>query len=202
MEDGGNCMKDIRKIFLTGLLVLIPIVGTLALIGWLFNLVDAVFRVPIEKIIGFRIIGIGFILTICIICATGVFATNYLGKEIIRFVEEILSKIPLVNTIYLSLKKLIDTMFMKKTSEFKNTVLIQYPSKGIYTIGFVTEDAYEEIEEKAGEKMKSIFIPTTPNPTSGMFVMVPIKDIVPLDLSVEVAIKMIVSGGILLPDKK
>lgn len=195
-------MKTVRRIFITGLLVLIPIVGTISLIVWLFNIVDSIFRVPVEKIIGFRIIGIGFILTISIIFATGVFATNYLGKEFIHLIEKMMSRIPLVNTIYLSIKKLIDAFCMKQKGDFKSTVLVQYPSKGIYTIGFITADAPNEVSEKVGEKMKSIFVPTTPNPTSGMFIMVPTKDIIPLDISVESAIKLVVSGGILLPERK
>lgn len=195
-------MKRIRKIFITGLLVLIPIVATITLIGWIFNGVDSIFRVPLEKIMGFRIIGIGFILTIIIIFSTGVFATNYLGKEFIHFVEHTLSKIPLVNTIYLSIKQLIDTLFMKQRDAFKSTALVEYPSKGIYTIGFVTSDVHDDISEKVGKKMKSIFIPTTPNPTSGMFIMMPVDDIIPLNITVEAALKLVVSGGILLPESK
>lgn len=194
-------MKTLRKLFFTGLFILVPIVATLSLIVWLFNIIDSIFRVPIEKIIGFRIIGIGVALTIGIILATGVFATNYLGKEMIHFVEKALSKIPLVNTIYLSIKQLIDTLFMKQREAFKSAVIVQYPSKGIYTIGFITADTPSAISEKIGEKMKSVFIPTTPNPTSGMLVMVPLKDIIPLNIPVEAAIKLVVSGGILLPDQ-
>ncbi|WP_165916166.1 DUF502 domain-containing protein [Marinisporobacter balticus] len=194
-------MKKIRKIFITGLFVLTPIVVTSMLIGWIFNTVDSIFRVPIEKIIGFRIIGIGFILTMIIILGTGVFATNYLGKEFIHFVERALSKIPLVNTIYLSIKQLIDTILMKQRDAFKSTVLVEYPSKGIYTIGFVTSDAHRDISEKVGKRMKSVFIPTTPNPTSGMFIMIPEKDVMPLNITIDAALKLVVSGGILLPEQ-
>ncbi|MCT4605269.1 MAG: DUF502 domain-containing protein [Marinisporobacter sp.] len=195
-------MKALRKIFITGLLALIPIAVTISVIIWIFNMVDSIFRVPLEKIIGFRIIGIGFILTMFIIFGTGVFATNYLGKEFIQFIERTLSKIPLVNTFYLSIKQLIDTIFMKQRYAFKRTVLVEYPSKGIFTIGFVTADVPLEIAEKTGQKMKSIFIPTTPNPTSGMFVMISEKEITSLNISVEAALKLVVSGGILLPEEK
>ncbi|QXM05702.1 DUF502 domain-containing protein [Crassaminicella indica] len=194
-------MKTIRKIFLTGLFVFIPIGVTISVIIWIFNVVDSIFRVPLERIIGFRIIGIGFILTILIIFGTGVFATNYLGKEFIDLIERTLSKIPIVKTVYLSIKQLIDTIFMKQRYAFKNTVLVEYPSKGIFTIGFVTADAPLEVSEKVGENMKSIFIPTTPNPTSGMFVMISQKNITPLNISVEAALKLVISGGILLPEK-
>ncbi|WP_199873074.1 DUF502 domain-containing protein [Inediibacterium massiliense] len=194
-------MKNIRKMFITGLLVLIPIVVTVSLIGWVFNKIDSIFRIPLEKIIGFPLIGVGVVLNLIIITITGFFATNYLGKQIICFVEKTLTKIPLVNTIYISVKQLIDTLFLKQRDAFKSAVLVQYPSKGIYTIGFITGDTSSEISSTLNQDMKSIFIPTTPNPTSGMLVMIPKNDIIMLDISIEAALKLVVSGGILLPDK-
>jgi len=193
-------MKELRKIFLTGLLVVIPIAGTLSLIVWLFNTVDSIFRIPIEKIIGFPIIGIGVVITVSIIFVTGIFATNYLGKKIIHLTDKTMRKIPIVNAIYTSMKQLIDTVFMDQKNAFKSVVLVQYPSKGIYVLGFVTASAPEAICDKVGETMKSIFIPTTPNPTSGMLVMIPEKDIIYLNMQIDMAIKLVVSGGILLPE--
>ncbi|WP_129596780.1 DUF502 domain-containing protein [Anaerophilus nitritogenes] len=195
-------MKNIRKMFVTGLLVLIPIVVTISLIGWVFNKIDSIFRIPLEKIIGFPLIGVGVILNLIIITSTGFFATNYLGKKIIYFIEKTLIKIPLVNTIYISVKQLIHTLFLKQRDAFKSAVLVQYPSKGIYTIGFITADTPIEISKNLDKDMKSIFIPTTPNPTSGMFVMIPKSDIIVLDISIEVALKLVVSGGILMPDQR
>jgi uncharacterized membrane protein len=190
-------MKTLRKTFFTGLFILIPIIITLSLIVWFFNRVDAIFRGPIEKMIGIKLIGIGILITLSVIFITGMIATNYLGKKIILFMEKTISKIPLVSTIYISIKQLIDTIFMKRNDAFKNVVLVEYPSRGIFAIGFITADAPENVSKKVGEKMKSIFIPTTPNPTSGMLIMVPVKNIIPLDMPVEVAIKLVVSGGIL-----
>jgi len=195
-------VRDVRKIFLTGLLVLIPIVGTISLIIWLFNMIDSIFRVPIENILGFRIIGIGVVLTVLIVFWTGVIATNYLGKKMIYLVDKMICKIPMVSIIYSSIKQVIDTIFMKKKDDFKSAVVVQYPSKGIYTIGFVTADAPDEICQITGKKMKSIFIPTTPNPTSGMFVMIPEKDIMILNISVETAVKLVISGGLLHLENK
>ena len=193
-------MKKIRKIFLTGLLVIIPIAGTISLIFWLLNIVDSIFRNPIERIVGFPIIGIGVVITVSIIFLTGVIATNYLGKEMIHLTDKAMRRIPIVNSIYTSMKQLIDTIFMEQKNAFKNVVLVQYPSKGIYVLGFVTSNAPEIICNRVGEAMQSIFIPTTPNPTSGMLVMVPENEIIYLQIPIDTAIKLVVSGGILMPE--
>lgn len=193
-------MKVLRKLFITGLLVLIPIAGTLTLIFWLLNIVDAVFRVPLERIFGFPLIGIGVVITLALILLTGLFATNYLGNKIIHWADGAMRKIPIVRPIYISIKQMIDTVFTDQKKAFKSVVLVQYPSKGIYTLGFITSTASEMIMEKTGKIMQSIFIPTTPNPTSGMLIMVPEEDIIYLSMPVDAAIKLIVSGGILLPE--
>ncbi|PAB58923.1 DUF502 domain-containing protein [Anaeromicrobium sediminis] len=200
MKNNKMQIKDARNIFFTGLIVLIPIAATFFTIVWLFNVVDSFFRDPLQKILGFRIVGIGVILTLVIVFWTGLFATNYLGRKIIDFLEKSICKVPLVSMIYSSIKQIINTVFTEKNNNFKSAVAIEYPSKGIYTIGFLTADAPRVITDITNEKMKSIFVPTTPNPTSGMFVMIAEKDIVYLGLSVDAAIKLIVSGGIITPD--
>ncbi|AOT72156.1 DUF502 domain-containing protein [Geosporobacter ferrireducens] len=195
-------IKHLRNIFITGLFVLVPIFVTLSIVIWLFNRIDAVFREPLELFLGFPLVGIGVILTILIILITGFISTNLLGKKIILFTEAVFKKIPLVNTVYISMKQLTDTLFTSQKNAFKSAVLVEYPSKGIYVIGFITADAAEEINLKTQSDLKSVFIPTTPNPTSGMLVMIPEEDIQFLDLSIEAAIKLIVSGGILLPENQ
>ncbi|MFT9496242.1 DUF502 domain-containing protein [Anaerosolibacter sp.] len=193
-------MKHIRGIFFTGLLALIPIVGTLSIVGWLFNRIDLIFRQPLEQLIGFPLVGVGIILTLLIIFVTGVISRNYLGRKLIHIAEAVLRRIPLVSTVFVSMKQLVDLIFTDQKSAFKSAVLIQYPTKGIYAIGFVTSDAPQEAKTKADRNLKSIFIPTTPNPTSGMLVMIPEEDTMKLDMTVEAAIKMVVSGGILMPE--
>jgi len=193
-------LKHIRGIFFTGLLALIPIVGTLSIVGWLFNRIDLIFRQPLEQLIGFPLVGVGIILTLLIIFATGVISRNYLGRKLIHIAEAVLRRIPLVSTVFVSMKQLVDLVFTDQKSAFKSAVLIQYPTKGIYAIGFVTSDAPQEAKAKTDRNLKSIFIPTTPNPTSGMLVMIPEEDTIKLDMTVEAAIKMVVSGGILMPE--
>lgn len=194
--------KEIRKIFLTGLLVILPLALTMILIIWILNRVDIIFRQPIEALIGFPIYGLGLAITLVLILAAGIIARNYSGYKMLTFTELILGRIPLVRTIYFPIKQLTETLYGSKNTAFKKAVLVQYPTKGIYTIGFITADASDEIQEKVGTELAAIFIPTTPNPTSGMFVMVAKEDITLLDITVEEAIKLVVSGGIMRPQKR
>lgn len=194
-------MKNIRKLFFTGLFVLIPLIATVSIIIWFFLKIDLLFRKPIQAFTGESFVGLGIILTIGLVLLTGFLATNYFGKRIISKIEDTIHKIPIANVIYTSIKQLQDTVFYKKnTNTFKSVVLAEYPSKGIYTLGFVTGVAPALIEGVVGKKMTSIFIPTTPNPTSGMYVMIPESDYIKLDIPVDTAIKLIVSAGILSPD--
>lgn len=194
--------KEVRKTFLTGLLVIFPMALTMILIIWIFNRVDIIFRQPIENLLGFKIYGLGILITIIIIQLAGMVARNYSGNKMITFTELLLGRIPLVRTLYFSIKQLTETIYGNKHSAFRKAVLVQYPSKGIYSIGFYTSEGTPEINKLLGEEVVGLFIPTTPNPTSGMFVMVSSADIEPLDMSVEEAIKLVVSGGIVKPTKK
>lgn len=194
-------MKNIRKTFITGLLVLIPLMVTFTFTIWGFLKIDELFQQPVEAITGRRFIGLGLILTIGLVFLSGFLATNYIGKKIIRSIEETLNKIPILNVIYSSIKQLQETIFLKKNQQaFKSVVLVQYPSKDIYTIGFTTATAPAMVEHEVGKKLTSVFIPTTPNPTSGMFVMIPDKNLTHLNMPVDTALKLIVSAGILSPD--
>jgi uncharacterized membrane protein len=193
-------LKHVRGVFFTGLLALIPIVGTLSIVGWLFNRIDLIFREPLERFIGFPLVGVGIILTLLIIFATGIISRNYLGKKLIHIAEAVLRRIPLVSTVFVSMKQLVDLIFTDQKNAFKSAVLVQYPTKGIYAIGFVTSEAPQETKSKTNKNLISVFIPTTPNPTSGMLVMIPDEDTTKLDMTVEAAIKMVVSGGILVPE--
>lgn len=194
--------KEIRNTFLTGLLVTLPMALTIALILWILNRVDIIFRQPIEGLIGFRIYGLGLLITLLLVLMAGVIARNYTGYKMITFTEILVKRIPLVRTLYFSIKQLTETIYGSKHTAFRKAVLVQYPSKGIYSIGFYTSQGFEEINALLGEGIVGLFIPTTPNPTSGMFVLVSKEDILPLDISVEDAIKLVVSGGIVKPVQK
>lgn len=186
-----------KKLFITGLFVLIPITVTISIMFWLFNTIDSIFREPLETLFGVHLIGVGFILTILLVFIAGIVASNYLGKKIIAITESTIKRIPIVNTVYISIKQVMDTISNDQKKAFKSVALVRYPSKDIFAIGFITSDATDEINEKLGKRMKSIFIPTTPNPTSGMLVMISEEDIINLNIPVDAAIKLIVSGGII-----
>lgn len=200
MKDGSQDnlnLKNTRKIFLTGLFTILPVAITLALVIWFFNKVDLIFRLPLEKLAGMHLYGVGFLITIAIIFLSGIFATNVLAKKIFKYFEVLMYKIPLIGIVYQPIKQLVDSIKNTSRGSFQDVVLVEYPSKGIYTIGFITSKTPDFISQKIGEICFSVFIPTTPNPTSGMFVMIPEKEIRHLNISVDDAIKLVVSGGIL-----
>lgn len=191
--------KEIRKTFLTGLLVMIPLIITIYTILWILNKVDSIFRIPIEELVGFRIYGLGIVITAGIILLAGVIATNYAGVKLFGAAEYSLKKVPLVRSIYFPIKQLTETIYGSANTAFRRVVLVEYPSPGIYAIGFVTSEGTEEVTKRIGKDIVCVFIPTTPNPTSGMFVMYPSEAVTTLDMGVEEAIKLIVSGGIAKP---
>lgn len=192
-------LKEIRRIFLTGLLVMIPLIITVYSILWILNKVDSIFRRPIEELLGFTIYGLGLIITTGIILLAGVIATHYAGHKLFRATEYYFKKIPIVRSIYFPVKQLTQTVYGNVNTAFHKVVLVNYPTPDVYTIGFITSKGIKNIEDRTGKATVSVFIPTTPNPTSGMLVMVPEEELIVLDMCVEDAIKLVVSGGIAKP---
>ncbi len=199
-------MKRIRKYFITGILVLMPLMITLYLLWLAYSFANAVLGKAIGNLIsylfGISIPGLGLLSTIVFIFLVGIFATNVLGRSIIDFGDKTISRIPLVRSIYSSVKQMSEAIFTQKRGSFKRVVMIEYPRKGIYTLGFVTGDGLGEVQDKTEEKVINIFVPTTPNPTSGFFLMVPEEHVISLEMSVEDGLKMIISGGMISPEKK
>lgn len=195
-------LKWVKTIFFTGLFSILPVTITISLVFWFFNKIDLIFRYPIEKYFGQRIYGLGFIITILLILITGVFVTNIIGKRIFHWLEKFFFKIPLVGIIYSSVKQIIDSLNFKQKNDFQACVLVKYPSKGIYALGFLTSKNSIFKEDLIDEEMVTVFVPTTPNPTSGMLIIVPKNEIIKVDMSIEDAIKFIVSAGILYQKKE
>ena len=144
--------------------------------------------------------GSGIVLVLLVILITGVIVSNFLGRKLVTLWESVLNKIPGFRNIYNVLKKVSDTVLNSSTESFRKAFLIQYPSKGIWVIAFQSGDYKGEAESIIGEEMINLFVPTTPNPTSGFFVMMPIKDAFELDMSVEEAFKIVISAGVVSPD--
>lgn len=192
-------MKKFRGYFLTGLIVVLPVVVTLYILWITFIWIDGILGNLIPIFIKRNIPGLGFITTILLIMLAGILAKNFFGKKMFQFGDWLLTKIPFARTIYLTTKQIVNTLLIRDKNAFKRVALVEYPRKGLYTIGFITADGGGEIQNKTKQDLVCVFFPTTPNPTSGWLAMVPVEDIIYLDMSVEDGIKLIISGGIIIP---
>jgi len=189
--------SNIRSRILTGILVVVPLGITLWILWFFFRLVDRILQPVLEATLGYRIPGLGFILTLILLYGIGLFASWVLGRRLIHLGESLLKRIPLVKSIYTSAKKVIEVLSLPKSQAFKRVVLIEYPRKGLWVPAFVTGELYDQ----NGRKFLRVYVPTTPNPTSGMLEIVPEDEVFETNISVEDGVKMIVSGGILSPDQ-
>ena len=198
--------KYIKKYFIAGLLVVVPLYISLYVVYLLVNAMDSIFYILPESIrpnnyMPFHIPGLGIVVTITGIFIVGVVVTNFLGRKLVELGEAILARIPFMRTIYNVTKQFMTTFFSKDSHGFNRVVLLEYPRKGMYSIGFVTSKTRGEIQERTDKRTVNVFIPTTPNPTSGFYFAVPEEDIIPLDMTVEDAFKVIMSGGMVTPEK-
>jgi uncharacterized membrane protein len=196
----------IRGYFLAGLLVILPLGAVIFVISAILRLMDRALafipqRFHPEIYLPFKIPGLGLVLFVAVVLVTGVLVKNYVGRRVVDFGEYVVSKIPLVRPLYVAVKQLILAIFGDAHDAFKRVVLVEYPRKGVYSLAFVTARTSGEIKEQVGTEMLSIFLPTTPNPTSGFFLVLPEKETIPLAMSVEEAFKLLISGGVVEPEK-
>ena len=197
MSDDGH-LRKLRNFFITGLAVTVPLTATAYIVWAVFRFLDGILSPFLKLIIGEEkyISGIGFFLTLFLITAVGALTTIAIGKRMVNFFEDILTRIPLVRGIYSTFKEASDAFLVHRPSEgSRGVVLVEYPRKGIYTIGLMTAVTVKEIQDKTHEPVVNIFIPTSPNPTSGMLILVPEDSVTPLDMTTEEGLKLIVSGG-------
>ena len=195
-----------RKYFITGLLILVPLAITLWVLHAIISTMDqSLLLLPAqwrpEQLVGFQILGIGTILTLLIIFVTGLLAQNFIGNYVVEAWEALLKRIPIVNSIYSSVKQVSDTLFSSSGNAFRKAVLVEYPRQGSWTIAFLTGVPGGDVANHLKGDYVSIYVPTTPNPTSGFFLMVPRIDTIELDMSVDAALKYIVSMGVVAPDQ-
>ena len=197
-------MKRIRRIIVAGLLVWLPLGVTIFIIRLLLDLLGQTYNIipeflrP-ENLLGFSIPGFEILLSVIIIFGTGLIAANFIGRSLVDWWESFLDKIPLVRNIYSPLKKFAELVLTDQTQAFTKVLLIEYPRKGLYSLCFQTSNNLGEIETKSGKDVVCVFVPTTPNPTSGLILMVPQEDVIELDMSVEDGLKMIISLGVVVP---
>ena len=197
----------IKTNLLAGILFLTPVLATFFFLRFLFNWVDGILQFlppPLrpENILPFRIPGLGLIMLFATLVLTGFLVRNYLGRKLVHVWERIIDSIPLVNKLYLAVKQLVETIFNRSPQDFQRVVLVEFPKEGSYALGFVTGIATGETQRKTSHNVLNVFVPTTPNPTSGFFLMVPEQSVIPMEMGVEDAFKLLVSGGIISPDKK
>ncbi|MFV0283483.1 MAG: DUF502 domain-containing protein [Castellaniella sp.] len=194
-------MRFLKRYFITGLLIWLPLVATVWVLTVLANTLGSMvpsFLSP-EALFGVAIPGFELVLVLLIILITGLFCANFIGRAILSRWESLLGRIPLVRSIYNSVKQVSDTVFAPNGQAFREAVLVQYPRQGAWTIGFLTGAPSTEIAALLEGDFVSVYVPTTPNPTSGFFLMMPRTDVQVLDMSVETALKYIVSMGVVAP---
>ncbi len=193
-----------KKYFITGLLIWVP----LAITAWVLALIvqtmdQTLLLLPAairpENLLGVYIPGFGVIATLLVVFLTGLITANFIGQRLLRFWEGVLSRIPVVKSVYYSVKQVSDTLFTSNGEAFRKALLIQYPRQGAWTIAFQTGQPGGDVANHLDSDCISVYVPTTPNPTSGFFLMLPRKDVIELDMSVDEALKYIISMGVVAP---
>ncbi len=191
-------MKKFRTIIVAGLLVWIPLGATIFVLRLLIGLFGNMDSWLSDRL-GLPVAGIGILLALLVLLGTGLIAANYFGRRIVSFWESLLERIPLVRNIYSAVKRFAEIVLADSSQSFSKVLLIEYPRKGLYSLSFQTSQNLGEIQGKIGEDLVCVFVPTTPNPTSGLILMVPKQDVIELDMSVEDALKMVISLGVVVP---
>jgi uncharacterized membrane protein len=190
----------LRRYFLSGILVIVPLIITILVLRFLFENIDGLLSPLLTKLLKHHIPGLGIIATIILIFVAGFFTANVIGSRLFRIWEIFLIKTPLVRTIYGSSKQLVEALTTTEKQSFKQVVLAEFPRKGMFTLGFLTSQIELERKETKDE-LVAVFIPSTPTPFTGWTMLFPKNDVIPLDMTVEKGIEFFVSGGIVAPEK-
>jgi len=195
----------LRRYLIAGILIWVPVGVTYLVLRLVIDLMDRILLVLPEAyrpdtLLGFRIPGLGVFLTLLLLVVTGFLMANFVGRRLVARWESLLARIPLVSPIYTGAKKISETILSDQGQAFRKVLLIEYPRRGIWSLAFLTARELGEVQARTGKEMACVFVPTTPNPTSGYLIMVPRDETVVLDMSVEEAFRMIVSLGVVVPD--
>lgn len=197
-------MVHLRRYLVAGLLVWLPILVTVLVLKFLIDLVDSSLlllpaAIQPEGLIGFRIPGLGILLSGAVLLVTGMVVTNLFGRGMVKLWEGLLGRIPFVRAIYSASKQLAETLFSGTGKSFRKVVMVRYPHAGAWALAFLTGDGLVEASARTGRDLVNVFVPTTPNPTSGFFIMVPREEMIELEMSVDTGIRLILSAGAVVP---
>lgn len=184
-------MKKLGSLFLAGLAALLPLALSIYLIWWLFVRIDGILAPVIQTITGHHLPGLGFLITILLILFIGLMATSLIGNRLMHFWEGLLLKTPLLGRLYSSIKRIVGAVLSPNKTAFRQVVMLEYPRKGLYVLGFITNENFYLMDEEN----YCVFVPTTPNPTSGFFMVAPRDQVQILDMPVEQAMELIISAG-------
>jgi uncharacterized membrane protein len=197
-------IRPLRRYLVAGVLVWLPIIAVVVVIRFIVRLMDfTLLVVPMslrpETVLGFNIPGLGLLIAFVVVLCTGLLVTNLIGRRIVEGWERLLQRIPFVRALYGGVKGFAETVLSNSGESFKKVLLIEYPRRGLWSIGFMTSSRMPQVNEKTGVEQVCVFIPTTPNPTSGFIVLVPRSEAIELDMSVDAAMKLIVTLGVVTP---
>jgi len=198
-------MSALKRYLIAGILIWLPLGVTVLVVRLFIDMMDrTLLLLPVnyrpEALLGLSIPGFGILLALVIILITGMIAANLFGRRLVMLWEAFLSRIPLVRSVYSSVKQLAETVFSSNGQSFRKVLLLEYPRRGLWTLAFQTGTDVGEAQSRTGEDVINVYVPTTPNPTSGFFLMVPRQDVQVLDMSVDEGLKMIISMGVVVPD--
>lgn len=200
-------MSHLRRYIIAGLLIWVPLGVTVLVIKLMVDIMDrTLLLLPAayhpDVLLGLHIPGLGVVLTITVVMITGVVVANFFGRQLVDAWERLLARIPLVRSIYSGAKQVSETLFTPGGQSFRKVLLIEYPRRGLWTVAFQTGTTVGEAQAKTRDEVVNVYMPTTPNPTSGFFLMVPKQDTIELDMSVDEGLKMIISMGVIVPGQR
>jgi uncharacterized membrane protein len=200
----GKRPVSLRRLLVAGVLVWLPIIATVWVISFFVTLMDRTLvllptRYQPQTLLGFHLPGLGVVFAFIVVLLTGVLVTNLIGRQLVGYWEELMQRIPLVRSVYGGVKSFTESV-LSSSNSFRQVVAVEYPRPGIWSIGFVTAEDVAEVSSRTGQHVRCVFISTAPNPTSGFIILVPQTQLIELDMSVDAAMKMIVTCGVVLPD--
>jgi uncharacterized membrane protein len=195
---------SLRRLLVAGTLVWLPIIATIWVVSFFVTLMDRTLVLlpqsyQPDALFGFHVPGLGVIFAFVVVLLTGLLVTNLIGRQLVGYWEDLMQRIPLVRSVYGGVRSFTESV-LSSSNSFRQVVAVEYPRPGIWSIGFVTAEDVAEVSRRTGHHVKCVFVSTAPNPTSGFIILVPQEQLIPLDMSIDAAMKMIVTCGVVLPD--